>query len=451
MKFSPLISASVIALATITVASCNTTSTMTIPTVTSTNPISIDQPLNKQASFALSKVVANLRRGTTIAHFPAGGFEGIEGIYCNYSYQGKATIEWGAGSSVLGNWSTELGEIFHEVLSQKGLNVAGDPKDMFGQDEAVSFAEYLIGARISEIRGNFCNVHDWWDGKPLDEYSGEMYVSIEWTVFSNLLQRKVLKTTTEGYFKQNIPKRDGIIITFHNAFAHATENLMASQDFVNVVLRKLPSKSEEAAGPTIYIKPLELRDSPLEESIDRILPAVVTVRVGTGHGSGFIVSENGLVITNAHVVGQAKNVTVILNNGLELQGKVLRLHKLRDVALIKVPLRIPWALPIRDREAAPLERVYVVGSPMDEGMRSNITTGIVSALRREEGSGLDFIQSDAAISGGNSGGPLLDENGNVIGISVSMYAGTTIQSLNMFIPINSGLEALNIEKESPGS
>jgi serine protease Do len=352
---------------------------------------------------------------------------------------------------VLGNWSSELGEIFHEVLSQKGLNVAGDPKDLFGQKRAVSSAEYLVGARITDIKGNFCHVHHWWDGRPLNTYSGEMFVSVEWTIFSSLLQREVLKSTTQGYFKQKQPKRDGIMLSFQNAFAHATENLMGSQELVNVALRKRKVASTEASEPLINIADKELHKRDVKSSLDKILPSVVTVRLGLGHGTGFVIAENGLVVTNSHVVGKSKKVSVILNNGLELEGEVLRLSERRDVALIKVPVRVPSALPIRLDKPDPLEKVFVIGTPIKEGLKSTVTAGIISALRSDDATGLDFIQSDAAISPGNSGGPLLDEGGNVIGISVLKVVGRASEGLNMFIPIKSALDALNIQKTSAGS
>ncbi len=229
-------------------ASCNTTSTMEVPKVANITPITVNQPVSKQASFSLSKVIANLKRGTIIAHFPGGDVNGVDGTLCYYNYGDDATIQWGTGSSVLGNWSTELGEIFYEVLSQQGLNVAGDPKDLFKKKEAVFSAEYLVGARITQIKGNFCHAHHWWDGRPLNMFSGEMFVSVEWTVFSSLLQREVHKLTTQGYFKQKQPKRDGVVLTFHNAFTHATENLMSSKKLIDVALRK---RTPKETGPSV--------------------------------------------------------------------------------------------------------------------------------------------------------------------------------------------------------
>ena len=189
----------------------------------------------------------------------------------------------------------------------------------------------------------------------------------------------------------------------------------------------------------------------LADSLDKILLSVVTIRLGLGHGTGFVISENGLIVTNAHVVGTAKKVTVILSNGVELAGEVLRVSNQRDVALVKVPIRVPSALPLRIEKPSPLEKVYVIGTPIKEGLRSTVTVGIVCAVRSDESTGLGFIQSDAAVSPGNSGGPLLDNGGNVIGITVLKVVGRASEGLNMFIPIKSALKALNIAIKSPGT
>lgn len=162
---------------------------MQVPVVSSQTAITIDKPVRDQATFALSKVVANIKRGTVIGHYPAGSIEGVYGTLCNHKHKGISTITWGAGTSALGNWSTELGEVFHEALSSAGLNIAGDPTDLFGQAEAAGSAEYLIGVRITEISSNLCQEHDIWNGLPQNSFGGEMYISIEWTIFSNLTQR----------------------------------------------------------------------------------------------------------------------------------------------------------------------------------------------------------------------------------------------------------------------
>ena len=257
-------------------------------------------------------------------------------------------------------------------------------------------------------------------------------------------KKKILNLQTQGYYKLKQPKKNGIFVVFQEAFARATEKLALSSKFIDLALRR--QKEDEIkpnTSPIIVIAETKLRRKQVDKKLNNVLSAVVTVRVGRGHGSGFLISTDGLILTNQHVVVGAKKVAVILNNGLEVVGEVLRTDKVRDVALVKVPVRIRTALPIRKKLATRLEKVYVIGTPLKESLGSTITVGIVSALRTDLKTGQILIQSDAPITGGNSGGFLLDEYGNVIGISVLSYIHG--QNLNLFIPIGEALERLNIE------
>jgi hypothetical protein len=112
---------------------CNTTSRMRMPQVAAlphSQPISVHR---EQPTVALSKIVANLRRGTPIAHFPAFG-SNLGGTLCNHRHLGESRLEWGSGSRYLGNWNSELGEAFHDVLNSNGINVIGDPTDLFEKE-----------------------------------------------------------------------------------------------------------------------------------------------------------------------------------------------------------------------------------------------------------------------------------------------------------------------------
>ncbi len=434
------------------IAACNTTSVMEVPDIENTKQIRVTKPLDEQATFALSKVVANIKRGTTIAHFPSSGLSelGVKGSLCNAAYSGKATMDWGSGSAVLGNWRDELGEIFYETLTNKELNVAGDPRDLFEKEKAVTSAEYRIGAVITEIKGNLCHAHHWWDGRPLYEYSGEMFIDVEWTIYATLQKRRVLKIKTKGYYKQIDPRKDGVILLFHEVFARATESLTANKKFIAIATREQnPEDQKRRIGESIVFESPKERKSELKRDIQDLMPAVVTIRAGSAHGSGFSISRDGLILTNAHVVKDAKKVAVILSNGIEVFGEVQRFDRKRDVALVKVPLRIPGVLSLRMDPVKVLEKVYAIGSPLSETLKSTVTTGIVSALRKSKNSGLVHIQSDAAISPGNSGGPLLDEFGNVVGISVAAYVDPSAQNLNLFIPIADALETLNLKTVPP--
>ena len=431
-------------------AACNTTSKMEVPTVTNQQLLNVATPVEKQASFALSKVIANIKRGTIIGKFPGSSIEGVKGTLCNHRGGSDAEFAWGAGSSVLGNWSTELGEVFYEALSQSGVNVAGDPRDLFGREASANSAEYLIGSRITKVASNICQEHDAWHGMPRNSYGGEFFVDVDWTILSSLSQQVVLNVQTQGYFKEVQPKPDGIILMFHNAFSQAAENLLTSAEFVALAERQEDSEvASTFAGSVLKLELMPKADRLIEAHLESVLSPVATIRIGQGHGSGFFISEDGYLLTNAHVVGDAQKVSVILNNGLEVPGDVVRKLKSRDIALIKVGLRVPTALPLRSAPAKKLERVFVVGTPLKESLSSTVTAGIVSGFRTQKEQ--RFIQADAPISPGNSGGPLIDQNGNVLGVSVAKFVGRGSEGISLFIPIDDALSALKIVRSLPAS
>jgi S1-C subfamily serine protease len=155
-------------------------------------------------------------------------------------------------------------------------------------------------------------------------------------------------------------------------------------------------------------------------------------------------------LTNQHVVQDNKFVTIKLTTGRQMPGEVLRSHKARDVALVKVNEAAMAALPLQLEPPDVAAEVYAVGTPQDEKYSTTITKGIVSAYRTDND--LKLIQSDAAIHGGSSGGAMVDRFGNVVAISVS---GLTVSerkvgtSINFFIPIADALKFLAIELVEP--
>jgi serine protease Do len=136
-------------------------------------------------------------------------------------------------------------------------------------------------------------------------------------------------------------------------------------------------------------------------------------------GSGFIIDPSGIIITNNHVVDGASKVVVILNDGTELDAEVLGQDRRTDLALIKVKATKPLpAVEFGDSDTLRVgEWVIAVGNPF--GLGGTVTAGIVSAIDRDINAGPydDFIQTDAAINQGNSGGPLFDMNGKVVGVN----------------------------------
>lgn len=157
-----------------------------------------------------------------------------------------------------------------------------------------------------------------------------------------------------------------------------------------------------------------------------------------GSGSGFIVSADGKILTNAHVVDGADSVVVRLSDNTEYQAKVLGKDKQTDVALLKIDAKnLPIAKLGDSDQLAVGEWVLAIGSPF--GLDYSATQGIVSALTRRlpNESYVPFIQTDAAVNPGNSGGPLFNTRGEVVGINSQIYSNTgSYAGLSFAIPIN---------------
>jgi len=168
-----------------------------------------------------------------------------------------------------------------------------------------------------------------------------------------------------------------------------------------------------------------------------------------GQGSGFIVDSSGTVLTNAHVVSDADRVTVILKDGRRLDGEVLGVDEVTDLAVVKIPVQgggLPTA-PLGDSDDVQVgDWAIAMGNPL--GLDNTVTLGIVSTLNRSSAlvgipdKRLDFIQTDAAINPGNSGGPLLNADGEVIGINTAIRANAT--GIGFAIPINTAKQIMPV-------
>ncbi|MEH2255824.1 HhoA/HhoB/HtrA family serine endopeptidase [Nostoc sp.] len=162
-------------------------------------------------------------------------------------------------------------------------------------------------------------------------------------------------------------------------------------------------------------------------------------RVERGTGSGFIISADGRILTNAHVVDGADTVTVTLKDGRSFKGKVLGKDELTDVAVVKIQAdNLPLVALGNSDQLQPGEWAIAIGNPL--GLDNTVTTGIISATGRSSkligapDKRVEYIQTDAAINPGNSGGPLLNSRGEVIAMNTAIIQGA--QGLGFAIPIN---------------
>src|SRR5471032_2760006 len=180
------------------------------------------------------------------------------------------------------------------------------------------------------------------------------------------------------------------------------------------------------------IKETEFYDTLLDSTLAQLFADRAYVDVYRG--------SEGYILTNQHVVGDAKYVKVRMQGGYSVPGQVVRSDAVRDVALIKTDVEPPVAMYVRLAAAKVGDEVYAIGSPFGAALNNSVTRGVFSGVRRADE--LAYIQSDVAVNPGNSGGPLVDADGGVIAITVKKR--TDAVGIALFIPIAEALDKLGL-------
>lgn len=206
----------------------------------------------------------------------------------------------------------------------------------------------------------------------------------------------------------------------------------------------------------------------VSQAFEKVKPAVVTISTKTiskgnifegnseseGMGSGFIINEDGYVLTNYHVVKGATELSVLLSDGKEVSAKVVNYDEGMDLAMIKLAdgTKVPGIAELGDSSSLYAgQDVIAIGTPLSTEFAQTLTKGIISSPSRtisqtSSGEEINVIQTDAAINPGNSGGPLVNTKGQVIGINsskISSISGTSIDGMGFAIPINEAKDRID--------
>ena len=241
-----------------------------------------------------------------------------------------------------------------------------------------------------------------------------------------------------------------VFIALFGLFAQsvAANNL---PDFTELVEEQGPavvnvSTTQLTRAPQMYQGvPNVPENDPFYEFFRRFAPQVPREQESQSLGSGFIISADGYVLTNAHVVDRADKITVRLTDKREFKAKVIGTDKRTDVALLKIDATgLPKVTLGNPDQVKVGEWVLAIGSPF--GFDSSVTAGIVSAKGRSlpQENFVPFIQTDVAINPGNSGGPLFNMKGEVVGINSQIYSRSGgYMGLSFSIPINVAMDVVN--------
>ncbi len=370
----------------------------------------------------------------------------------------------------------EVKDSFDTTLEGLGYQVTGQSHLIYDEDLEDDEARtvYTVSARIVDIKMDLCrkertvNLTGLVWGAEKSMTNGEAAITVEWSVNDRLQRKQVWRTVTKGYSNRKTSASAGASLLLLDAFAAATHNLGADPAFHGLIVngdvpetvlppkKRAPYRGRFDPQEDVELPALPLSAKPVQPRMEQARKLAVLIRTGTGHGSGFFINHHGHILTNAHVVGDADRVMVVTADKAHKQyGEVLRRDKRRDVALVRVIQPVPQdaytLLPIRTAIPAVGEDIFAIGAPFLERMlQDTVTKGIVSAYRANDSlRKVSYIQTDLYATGGNSGGPILDANGNIVAMLVAGYekGGQEMAGLNLTIPIGDALKALNIDTQ----
>jgi S1-C subfamily serine protease len=319
-----------------------------------------------------------------------------------------------------------------EDLRRRGLNAVGAENLVFGSD-AGGAAELLLGGTVSELE---CK-----PGLRQDEVSCRL--GVEWQVLDRSSDSVVYKVTTRGSVN-NFDKDPPIGVG--RQLIRANLNSLTSRPRFRRLLVPEPVPVTASGGgySAATMRACSAAARTMPTAAEQVLDSTVLIQTSTGFGSGFVASTDGFVLTAAHVISGSA-ATVRLRDGRELPATVIRSDRRLDIALLRVavPQGVTLScLPMKLGPVAVGSDAYAIGAPARRELSFSVARGIVSGIRLLDG--VQYLQTDAAVNRGNSGGPLVNASGEAVGIVSTKLVGATVEGIAFGVPLNAGLDAIAV-------
>ncbi|UOQ64979.1 S1C family serine protease [Hymenobacter volaticus] len=331
----------------------------------------------------------------------------------------------------------------NSTLKDLGYNVpTTEGKSVFS---AGVNSRYTLQGEMRDIKYDIHATHEY---ESRARFETHCTVEVTWKIV-NQNRQSVFEQKTSG---SSIKFEKGGSAAFEDAFENSLYTFLSNKDVAAALAKPAgATASTSTVGATEEDKPSPIalhRALPLKPVGDNGVSAaarcVVTVETTDGHGSGCLVSNDGYLITNAHVVGDEETVKVHMADGVEAKGKVVRVNASMDLALVKVDVDGLSAFQLPSASTTDLGAdVFAIGTPADKELGQSITKGIISGRRKIEGHA--FLQTDVSINGGNSGGALVARSGQLVGIVNAKLVGRGIEGIGFAIPAEQVSEALQLK------
>ena len=336
------------------------------------------------------------------------------------------------------------GPLFMQALAGSGRLDKDERPNLFAEaTEAQQPVAYQVAALVHDIDLKLCGLRY---GENNLGVKGSGSVQVQWQIYSPARREVVATVETTGVSKLDGRAEDSTAagaLVLEGAFVESARQLVASAAF-KALMDAPPPTGSLRSDPGQQARISAVTGGPKARAVAESTGSVVLVILPGGHGSGVLVSADGYLLTNAHVVGQNKAVTIRWSDGFETSGEVVRVHAKRDVALVKTDPHGRTPLPTRFSLMQPGETVLAIGAPLERELQGTATRGVVSANRIMDG--YSFIQSDVTVNPGNSGGALIDDKGYLVGLTdIGLRPDGVPSGLNFFIPVKDALDFLSLD------
>jgi S1-C subfamily serine protease len=315
-----------------------------------------------------------------------------------------------------------------EALRAAQFNVVGAENIVFGEDRS-RLADLLLGGTVRELECGYLK-------RELN-----CRIGIEWLVLDVETHQVVYSVLSR--YGEFIPRGTQAGAAGRALVLGALRSLMARARFRHVVAQLARPTAAAPSYPPATFSTCPTAAVPMPGGSEGVLNGAVLVEAGPGFGSGFFLSNDGLVLTAAHVL-RSPQLTVHLRDGTRRPARVIRRADDVDVALLDIGVS-PTAMPCLPLATGPLPTgsdVYAVGAPASQRLAFSLSRGIVSGSRMIDGR--ELLQTDASVSPGNSGGPMVDAQGNVVALVSWKVAGAAVEGVAFGVPIDAALRALGL-------
>ncbi|NVN94172.1 MAG: trypsin-like peptidase domain-containing protein [Bacteroidetes bacterium] len=313
-------------------------------------------------------------------------------------------------------------ELLNDILKGKGyIDTTNNAlKDSYSSNLSIDAA--ITDITVHYI-GNFFNINN--------SYRGMIYIElgVKWQVLDYYkIPVFLLKTKTKsGQFAVLNPEKDAYKAA-KDALEFGLIEFMNSKDVVDLMHDKSQNNTEQ------LFEEIEIpKSTNYVSSLSEAIQSSVTIKNKNGHGSGFIISNDGFIISNYHVISDTNDLKVIIGDS-NYKVEIIRVSKIHDLALLKIHAN--GFTPFKISESNNIEiasEIYAIGTPTAEDLSQTISKGIISAVRKtNENSKL--IQTDASVNAGNSGGAITNKDGLVLGVVSSKLKGFGIEGVAFGIP-----------------